>query len=50
MDMDKLFTQMTNIKVNLSDHPEECVVRGLDAIVSDPHFSKLPYAMKSKAY
>ncbi len=49
-DIDKLFTDGTNIKVNLAENPEECVVRGLDTIVSEPQFSKLAYEMKAKAY
>ncbi len=47
MDLDKLFTQITNIKVNTCDNPEETVVRGLAKITSDSKYKRLPYTMKN---
>ena len=44
--LDKLFENITNIKVNTTDAPEESAVRGLVKIVSDSKFKKLPFTMK----
>lgn len=49
-DLDTLFTQITNIKVNTCDTPEESAVRGLNKIVSDDKFSHLGYSMKTRIY
>lgn len=45
-DLDKLFEQITGIKVNTCEYPEESSVRGLVKIVSDSKFKKLPFTMK----
>lgn len=45
--LDKLFEQITNIKVNSCDKPEESAVRGLVKIVSDPKYKRLPFSMKN---
>ncbi len=47
-DLDQLFADITGIKVNTCEEPEECVVRGLVKIVSDSKFKHLAYSMKSK--
>ncbi len=44
--LDKLIEEITNIKVNTTDTPEESVVRGLVKIVSDSKYRKLPFTMK----
>ena len=44
---DKLFEEITNIKVNSCDKPEESAVRGLVKIVSDPKYKRLPFSMKN---
>ena len=44
--LDKLIEEITNIKVNITDTPEESVVRGLVKIVSDSKYRKLPFTMK----
>lgn len=44
--LDKLFEEITNIKVNTTDAPEESAVRGLVKIVSDSKFRKLPFTIK----
>ncbi|MCI5621449.1 MAG: rod shape-determining protein [Lachnospiraceae bacterium] len=49
-DLDTLFTQITNIKVNTCDTPEESAVRGLNKIVSDEKFGHLGYSMKTRIY
>ncbi|MBQ1680844.1 MULTISPECIES: rod shape-determining protein [Agathobacter] len=36
-----LFTQITNIKVNVAENPEETAVRGLVKIVSEPKYKRL---------
>ena len=46
-DMDKLFTQITNIKVNTCDNPEETAVRGLSKIATDSKYKRLPFSIKT---
>lgn len=46
-DLDKLFTSITNIRVNSCDNPEESVVRGLAKIASDSKYKKLPFSVKN---
>lgn len=48
--LDELFTQITGIKVNCSENPEETVVQGLNKIVSDEKFKRLTFTMKTKIY
>lgn len=48
--LDQLFTQITNIKVNTCELPEESAVRGLNKIVSDEKYKKLAFSMKSRIY
>lgn len=48
--LDELFSQITNIRVNTCEFPEESAVRGLDKIVSDEKFRKLAFSMKSRIY
>lgn len=45
-DVNELFTNTTNIKVNLNEDPANCVVRGLNEIVSKKEFSALAYNLK----
>jgi rod shape-determining protein MreB len=45
--LDKLFEQITNIKVNTCEEPEESAVRGLVKIVSDPKYKRLPFTIKN---
>lgn len=44
--LDKLFEDITNIKVNTCDQPEESAARGLVKIVSDSKYKRLPFSMK----
>lgn len=44
--LDKLFEQITNIKVNHAENPEESSVRGLVKIVSDSKYKRLPFSIK----
>lgn len=48
--LDELFTQITNIRVNTCEYPEESAVRGLDKIVSDEKYRKLAFSMKTRIY
>lgn len=48
--LDALFTQITNIKVNRCDEPEESVVRGLIKIVSDEKYKHLAFSLKTRIY
>ena len=44
--LDKLFENITGIRVNTTDAPDESAVRGLVKIVSDSKFKRLPFTMK----
>lgn len=45
--LDRLFTEITNIKVNTCDNPEESAVRGLSKIATDSKYKRLPFSMKT---
>lgn len=45
--LDRLFTQITNIKVNTCENPEESAVRGLSKIATDSKYKRLPFSMKT---
>ena len=47
-DMDRLFTDITNIKVNTCEEPDETVVRGLSLVVTNDKFKRLSYSMRTK--
>ena len=42
----ELFEQITNIKVNSSEAPEESAARGLVKIVTDSKYKRLPFSIK----
>ena len=46
-DLDQLFTEITNIKVNTCDDPEESAVRGLSKIATDSKYKRIPFSMKN---
>lgn len=46
--LNTLFTQITNIKVNTCEEPEESAARGLIKIVSDEKYKQLSFSMKSR--
>ena len=46
-DIDKLFEQITNIKVNTTEVPEERAATRLVKIVSDSNFKRLPFRMNN---
>ena len=48
--LDEMFAQVTGIRVNTCEDPEECVARGLVKIVSDTKFKHLAYTLKAKVY
>lgn len=48
--LDKLFEQVSGISVNTCEQPDETVVRGLAAIVSDAKYKNLAYTMKTKVF
>lgn len=48
--LDTLFTQITNIKVNTCETPEESAVLGLNKIVSDEKYKHLGFSMKTRIY
>lgn len=45
--LDELFKQITNIRVNTCEYPEESAVRGLNKIVSEDKYRKLAFSMKT---
>ncbi|MCF0127608.1 MAG: rod shape-determining protein, partial [Pseudobutyrivibrio sp.] len=45
-----LFTEVTNIKVNLGDDPEESCVRGLGLVLSDSKFKRFGYTIKTRIF
>lgn len=45
-----LITNVTNIKVNLSEEPQDCVVKGLNTIVCDKDYVQLAYSLKRRIY
>lgn len=47
-DLEVLFKDITGIRINTCENPEECVVRGLIKIVSDNKFNHLAFSMKNK--
>ncbi len=47
-DLDVLFKEITGIKINTCEEPEECVVRGLVKIVSDNKLKHLAFSMKNR--
>ncbi len=49
-DLDTLFTQITNIRVNKCENPEESVARGLIKIVSDEKYRHLSFNLKTRMY
>lgn len=49
-DMDKLFTEITNITVNTFDEPDETVVKGLSLVVTNDKFKHLAYSMRTRIF
>ena len=45
--LDQLFTEIINIKVNTCDNPEETAVRGLSKIATDSKYKRLPFSIKT---
>ena len=48
--MGDLITSLTNIKVNETEEPALCVVRGLNHIVTEPQYQSLAYNLKRRIY
>jgi rod shape-determining protein MreB len=48
--MDQLFTDITNIKVNTCEEPDETVVRGLSLVVTNDKFKRLAYSMRTRVF
>ncbi|MDD6193708.1 MAG: rod shape-determining protein [Lachnospiraceae bacterium] len=46
----ELFTEVTNIKVNISEHADETSVLGLNKVLSDSKFKKFGYEMKARIF
>ena len=44
--LDTLFEQITNIKINSTEAPEESAARGLVKIVTDSKYKRLPFSIK----
>lgn len=50
VDLDKLFTEITNITVNTCEDPDESVVRGLSLVVTNEKFKRLAYSMRTRIF
>ncbi|MCD8149487.1 MAG: rod shape-determining protein [Clostridiales bacterium] len=48
--LDKLFTDITNISVNTCEDPDETVVRGLSLVVTNDKFKHLAYSMRTRIF
>lgn len=48
--LSELFTEVTNIKVNISEHAHETSVLGLDKVLTDSKFKKFGYEMKARIF
>ena len=48
--LSELFTEVTNIKVNISEHAHETSVLGLEKVLSDSKFKKFGYEMKARIF
>ena len=46
----ELFTEVTNIKVNISEHANETSVLGLDKVLTDSKYKKFGYEMKARIF
>jgi rod shape-determining protein MreB len=46
--LDALFTQITNIRVNSCENPEESAVRGLSKIATDSKYKRIPFSLKNR--
>ena len=49
-DMDKLFTEITNIEVNVCEEPDETVVKGLSLVVTNEKYKHLAYSMRTRIF
>lgn len=49
-DIAPLFAEITGIKVNLADSPEESAARGLAKVLDDDKFFKYGYSMRSRIF
>jgi rod shape-determining protein MreB len=47
--LDELFTQITNIKVNTCEDPQQSAVRGLSKIATDSKYKRLPFSLKNRS-
>ncbi len=46
----ELFTEVTNIKVNISDHAHETSALGLEKVLTDSKYKKFGYEMKTRIF
>ncbi|MCR4956302.1 MAG: rod shape-determining protein [Lachnospiraceae bacterium] len=49
-DIDKFISESTNIQVNLNETADQCVVLGLNTIVTEKEYQKLAYNLTKKIY
>ena len=50
LNIDKLITEETGLKVNMAENPSETVIRGIASIVTTPELSGLTYIPREKQY
>jgi rod shape-determining protein MreB len=49
-DLAQLFTDVTNIRVNTSEHANDATVLGLKKVLTDAKFSRFGYSMKTRIF
>lgn len=45
-----LFTQVTNIRINACDHPDDCTALGLGKVLSDARYQQFGYVLRSRIF
>ena len=49
-DLAELFTEVTNIKVNVSEHAKETTVLGLSKVLTDTKYKRFGYGMRTRIF
>lgn len=48
--INQLVSKETGLKVNVIDSPSESIIRGIETVLSDPHFSSVQYVPREREY
>ena len=49
-DLSDLFTEVTNIKVNVSEHAKETTALGLEKVLTDAKYKRFGYSMRTRIF